>query len=115
MAGTPAARYLISLIAPLLILLIAIAIFMVWCRCAPSPRIGCCITAFLPGIGDHDLAAQCRRGDRLDWRRLRPVQDRHGLLPVALLTTVFFWLFHVSSFDVETRSWRPTALAPGEI
>jgi hypothetical protein len=30
-----------------------------------------------------------------------------------LLTTVFFWLFHVSSFSVETRSWATTALVLG--
>ena len=30
-------------------------------------------------------------------------QDRHGPLRAALLTTVFFWLFHVPSFYVETR------------
>jgi membrane protease YdiL (CAAX protease family) len=31
-------------------------------------------------------------------------QDRHGPLRAAVLTTVFFWLFHVPSFYVETRS-----------
>jgi membrane protease YdiL (CAAX protease family) len=40
-------------------------------------------------------------------------QDRHGPLRAALLTTVFFWLFHVPSFYVETRSWATTALALG--
>jgi uncharacterized protein len=38
-------------------------------------------------------------------------QDRHGPLRAAMLTTVFFWLFHVLSFFVETRSWATTALA----
>ena len=37
-------------------------------------------------------------------------QDRYGPLRAALLTTVFFWLFHVSSFYVDTRSWPTTAL-----
>jgi hypothetical protein len=40
-------------------------------------------------------------------------QHRHGPLRAALLTTVFFWLFHVPSFYVETRSWATTALALG--
>jgi membrane protease YdiL (CAAX protease family) len=40
-------------------------------------------------------------------------QDRHGPLRAALLTTVLFWLFHVPSFYVETRSWATTALALG--
>jgi membrane protease YdiL (CAAX protease family) len=40
-------------------------------------------------------------------------QDRHGPLRAALLTGVFFWLFHVPSFYVETRSWTTTALVLG--
>jgi uncharacterized protein len=40
-------------------------------------------------------------------------QDRHGPLRAALLTTVFFWLFHVPSFYVETRSWSATAAVLG--
>jgi uncharacterized protein len=40
-------------------------------------------------------------------------QDRHGPLRAALLTTVFFWLFHVPSTYVETRSWATTALVLG--
>ena len=40
-------------------------------------------------------------------------QVRHGPLRAALLTTVFFWLFHVPSFYVETRSWATTALVLG--
>jgi membrane protease YdiL (CAAX protease family) len=40
-------------------------------------------------------------------------QDRHGPLRAALLTTVFFWLFHVSSFYVDTRSWATTTLVLG--
>ena len=31
----------------------------------------------------------------------------------AVLTTVFFWLIHVTSFYVETRSWATTALVLG--
>jgi hypothetical protein len=30
-----------------------------------------------------------------------------------LLTTVFFWLFHVPSFYVDTRSWSTTVLVLG--
>jgi hypothetical protein len=35
------------------------------------------------------------------------------MLRAALVTTVFFWLFHVPSFYVETRSWATTALVLG--
>ena len=41
------------------------------------------------------------------------LQDRHGPLRAALLTTLFFWLFHVPSTYVETRSWATTALVLG--
>jgi uncharacterized protein len=41
------------------------------------------------------------------------LQDRHGPLRAALLTTVCFWLFHVPSFYVETRSWASTAQVLG--
>jgi membrane protease YdiL (CAAX protease family) len=40
-------------------------------------------------------------------------QDRYGPLGAALLTTVFFWLFHVSSFYADTRSWAATGLVLG--
>jgi membrane protease YdiL (CAAX protease family) len=33
------------------------------------------------------------------------LQDRHGPLRAALVTTVFFWLFHLPTFVVETDSW----------
>ena len=44
------------------------------------------------GIGDHDLTEQCRRGDRMDGVRLRPIPRSLWSAPAALLTTVFFWL-----------------------
>ena len=40
-------------------------------------------------------------------------QDRHGPLRAALLTTAFFWLFHIPSTYVETRSGATTALVLG--
>ncbi|HKX15710.1 MAG TPA: CPBP family intramembrane glutamic endopeptidase [Propionibacteriaceae bacterium] len=40
-------------------------------------------------------------------------QDRYGPLRAALLTGVFFWLFHVPNFYVETRSRASTALVLG--
>jgi len=41
------------------------------------------------------------------------LQDRHGPLRAALLTTVFVWLYHAPSFYVETRSWVATAIILG--
>lgn len=38
---------------------------------------------------------------------------RQGPLRAALLTRVFFWLFHVPSSYVETRSWVAAALLLG--
>ena len=33
------------------------------------------------------------------------LQDRHGPLRAALITAVFFWLFHLPTFVVDTDSW----------
>ena len=70
----PLRWYLISLLAPLLIFLIAVTILYGF---APLRALGqnwlLLFTAIPAGIGDHDLAEQCRRGDRMDRIRLRPI------------------------------------------
>jgi membrane protease YdiL (CAAX protease family) len=38
------------------------------------------------------------------------LQDRHGPLRAALITTVFFWLFHLPTFVIDTGSWALAAL-----
>lgn len=37
------------------------------------------------------------------------LQDRHGPMRAALLTTVAFWLFHLPGFILDTGSWALTA------
>lgn len=37
------------------------------------------------------------------------LQDRHGPMRAALVTTAFFWLFHLPGFRLETGSWALTA------
>ena len=49
----------------------------------------------------------------MDRIRVRPIPRSSGTLRAALLTTVFFWLFHIASLYVETRSWATTALVLG--
>jgi hypothetical protein len=65
------------------------------------------------GIGDHDLAEQV--AEEIGWTGFvfARFQDRQGPLRAALLTTLFFWLFHIPSFYVDTRSWATTALVLG--
>lgn len=41
------------------------------------------------------------------------LQDRHGPMRAALVTTAFFWLFHVPGFLLETGSWALTAEVMG--
>ncbi len=41
------------------------------------------------------------------------LQDRHGPLRAALITTVFFWLFHLPTFVVETDSWVSAGVLMG--
>ena len=41
------------------------------------------------------------------------LQDRHGPLRAALVTTVFFWLFHLPTFVIDTGSWALAAITMG--
>ena len=41
------------------------------------------------------------------------LQNRHGPLRAALVTTVFFWLFHLPTFVVETDSWALAGILMG--
>jgi uncharacterized protein len=41
------------------------------------------------------------------------LQDRHGPMRAALITTVFFWRFHLPTFVVETGSWVGAAVLMG--
>lgn len=41
------------------------------------------------------------------------LQDRHGPRRAALVTTVFFWLFHIPGFLLDTGSWVLTAALMG--
>jgi membrane protease YdiL (CAAX protease family) len=110
----PLRWYAISLPAPLLILLIAITILY-----GPAPLRALAqnwlllFTAFLPALAIMILLNNV--AEEIGWTGFvfARFQDRHGPLRAALLTTLFFWLFHVPSFYVETRSWATTALALG--
>jgi uncharacterized protein len=110
----PLRWYLISLLVPLLIFLIAVAILY---GLAPLRTLGqnwlLIFTAFLPALAIMILLNNV--AEEIGWTGFvfARFQDRHGSLRAALLTTVFFWLFHVSSFYVETRSWATTALVLG--
>ena len=110
----PLRWYLISLLAPLLIFLIAVAILYGF---APLRTLAdnwlLIFTGFLPALLIMILLNNV--AEEIGWTGLvfARLQDRHGPLRAALLTGVFFWLFHVSSFYVDTRSWATTALALG--
>jgi uncharacterized protein len=110
----PLRWYLISLLAPLLILLIAVTILYGF---APLRALAqnwlLLFTGFLPALAIMILLNNV--AEEIGWTGFvfARFQDRHGPLRAALLTTVFFWLFHVSSFYVDTRSWAITALVLG--
>jgi membrane protease YdiL (CAAX protease family) len=112
----PLRWYLISLLAPLLIFLIAITILY---GLAPLRALGQnwlqLFTAFLPALAIMILLNNV--AEEIGWTGFvfARFQDRHGPLRAALLTGVFFWLFHVSSFYVDTRSWATTALVLGHL
>jgi uncharacterized protein len=110
----PLRWYLISLLVPLLIFLIAVTILYGF---APLRTLGQnwlqLFTAFLPALAIMILLNNV--AEEIGWTGFvfARFQDRHGPLRAALLTTVFFWLFHVPSFYVETRSWSATAAVLG--
>jgi uncharacterized protein len=110
----PLRWYLISLLAPLLIFLIAISILYGF---APLRALAqnwlLLFTAFLPALVIMIFLNNV--AEEIGWTGFvfARFQDRYGPLRAALLTTVFFWLFHVSGFYVETRSWATTALLLG--
>ncbi|HET9777659.1 MAG TPA: type II CAAX endopeptidase family protein [Propionibacteriaceae bacterium] len=112
----PLRWYLISLLAPPLILLIAITTLYGF---APLRALGRnwlqLFTAFLPALAVMILLNNV--AEEIGWTGFvfARLQDRHGPLRAALLATVFFWLFHVPSFYVETRSWVTTALVFGHL
>jgi CAAX protease family protein len=104
----------ISLLAPLLIFLIAVNILY---GLAPLRALAqnwlLLFTAFLPALAIMILLSNVAEEIGRTGFVFARFQDRHGPLRAALLTTVFFWLFHVSSFYVDTRSWVTTALLLG--
>ena len=110
----PLRWYLISLLAPPLIFLIAVTILYGF---APLRTLGqnwsLIFTAFLPALAIMILLNNV--AEEIGWTGFvfARLQDRHGPLRAALVTTVFFWLFHVPSFYVETRSWAATAAVLG--
>jgi uncharacterized protein len=110
----PLRWYLISLLAPLLIFLIAVTILygLLPLRALAGNWL-LLFTGFLPALAIMILLNNV--AEEIGWTGFvfARFQDRHGPLRAALLTTVFFWLFHVSSFYVENRSWATTALVLG--
>jgi uncharacterized protein len=110
----PLRWYLISLLAPLLIFLIAVTILYASALLrALAQNWLLLFTAFLPALAIMILLNNV--AEEIGWTGFvfARFQDRHGPLRAAVLTTVFFWLFHVPSFYVETRSWATTALVLG--
>jgi membrane protease YdiL (CAAX protease family) len=110
----PLRWYLIGLLAPLLILLIAITIlYGLGPLRALAQNWVLLFAAFLPALAIMILLNSV--AEEIGWTgfTFARLQDRHGPLRAALLTTVFFWLFHVPSTYVETRSWATTALVLG--
>jgi uncharacterized protein len=104
----PLRWYLISLLAPLLIFLIAITILD---GLAPLRALAqnwlLLFTAFLPALAIMILLNNV--AEEIGWTGFvfARFQDRHGPLRAALLATVFFWLFHVPSTYAKHDHGRP--------
>jgi hypothetical protein len=70
-------------------------------------------TAFLPALAIMILLNNV--AEEIGWGRirLRPIPRSSWSAPRRLVDDSIFWLFHVPSFNVETRSWSTTALVLG--
>jgi CAAX protease family protein len=109
----PLRWYAISLLAPPLILLLAVTVLY---GLPPLRALGenwPIFTSFLPALAIMIVFNNV--AEEIGWTgfTFARLQDRHGPLRAALLTTVFFWLYHVPSFYVETRSWLAAAAVLG--
>jgi CAAX protease family protein len=110
----PLRWYAISLLAPPLILLLtAIALYGRATLRALGQNWLLTLTSFLPALVVMIVFNSV--AEEIGWTgfTFARFQDRHGPLRAALLTTVFFWLYHAPSFYVETRSWVATAIILG--
>jgi CAAX protease family protein len=110
----PLRWYAISLLAPPLILLLtATALYGRATLRALGQNWLLTLTSFLPALVVMIVFNSV--AEEIGWTgfTFARLQDRHGPLRAALLTTVFFWLYHAPSFYVETRSWVATAIILG--
>jgi uncharacterized protein len=110
----PLRWHAVSLLAPPLILLLAVtALYGLAPLRALAQNWSLIFTLFLPALAIMILLNNV--AEEIGWTgfTFARLQDRHGPLRAALLTTVFFWLYHLPSFYVETRSWLATAAVLG--
>ena len=101
----PLRWYAISLLAPPLILLLtATALYGRATLRTLGQNWLLTLTSFLPALVVMIVFNSV--AEEIGWTgfTFARLQDRHGPLRAALLTTVFFWLYHAPSFYVETRS-----------
>jgi uncharacterized protein len=107
----PLRWYAISLLVPAMVLLVFVTIIY---GLAPLHALGqnwrLLFTSFLAGLAV--MVVLNNVAEEIGWTGFvfARLHDRHGPLRAALATTVFFWLYHVPSFYVETRSWVTTAV-----
>jgi membrane protease YdiL (CAAX protease family) len=107
----PLRWYAISLLIPPMVLLVFVTIIY---GLAPLHALGqnwrLLFTAFLPALAV--MVVLNNVAEEIGWTGFvfARLQDRHGPLRAALATTVFFWLYHVPGFYVDTRSWVTTAV-----
>jgi uncharacterized protein len=106
--------YLISLLAPLLIFLIAVTILYGF---APLRALAqnwlLLFTTFLPALAIMILLNNV--AEEIGWTGVvfAPIPRSSRSAPRRPADDGVFWLFHVPSFYVETRSWATTALVLG--
>jgi uncharacterized protein len=100
----PLRWYVISLLGPPLILLLAVtALYGLAPLQALAQNWSLIFTLFLPAL--VIMIPLINVAEEIGWTGFlfARLQDRHGPLRAALLTTVFFWLYQRPNPYVETR------------
>jgi membrane protease YdiL (CAAX protease family) len=110
----PVRWYAIALLAPPAVLLASVtALYGLAPLRAPVEHWPLLLTSFLPTL--VVMVVFNSVAEEAGWTGFlfARLQERHGPLRAAAVTTVFFWLYHVPGFLVDTGSWVLTAALMG--
>ena len=106
--------YAVALLGfPAVTLVCAVALYGVPPLRALSENLPLLVTSYLPTLALMIVFYNVTEEVGFTGFLFARLQDRHGPLRAALLTTVCFWLFHLPSFVIDTGSWALAGILMG--